>query len=164
MNPYNVLGLENGASFEDIKAAYRRLAKRYHPDLVPKAEKSIAEERLKAVNLAYEALVQERGRAKAGSGFEEVQRLLDRGEDGAALAMLNIMAGRPGRWHYYRGLIEARQGRFEEARNYLELAAKMDPDPMILAERNRICILQEALKRKKWSLWGWIRGLFQRSR
>ncbi|MBC8531383.1 DnaJ domain-containing protein [Gehongia tenuis] len=164
MNPYDVLGLENGASLEDIKAAYRRLAKRYHPDLVPKAEKTIAEERLKSVNLAYEALVQERGRTKADSGFEEVQRLLDRSEDGAALAMLNAMTGRSGKWHYYRGLIEARQGRFDEARNYLELAAKMDPDPMILAERNRICTLQEALKRKKRGLWSWIRGLFQRSR
>ena len=33
MDPYKVLGLEPGASDEEVKQAYRRLAKKYHPDL-----------------------------------------------------------------------------------------------------------------------------------
>ena len=35
MDPYKVLGLEPGASDEEVKQAYRRLAKKYHPDLNP---------------------------------------------------------------------------------------------------------------------------------
>ena len=34
-DPYKVLGLERGASDEEVKKAYRRLAKKYHPDLNP---------------------------------------------------------------------------------------------------------------------------------
>ena len=32
-NPYKVLGLQEGASDDEVKAAYKRLAKKYHPDL-----------------------------------------------------------------------------------------------------------------------------------
>ena len=34
-DPYKVLGLERGASDEEVKKAYRRLAKKYHPDANP---------------------------------------------------------------------------------------------------------------------------------
>ena len=34
-DPYQVLGLERGASDEEVKKAYRRLAKKYHPDANP---------------------------------------------------------------------------------------------------------------------------------
>ncbi|MCG6118049.1 MAG: DnaJ domain-containing protein [Aquimonas sp.] len=50
---YKTLGVEPGASDADIKAAYRRLARKYHPDVSKEAG---AEERFKAVNEAYEVL------------------------------------------------------------------------------------------------------------
>jgi curved DNA-binding protein len=50
---YKALGVEPGASDAEIKAAYRRLARKYHPDV---SKETGAEERFKAVNEAYEVL------------------------------------------------------------------------------------------------------------
>lgn len=54
MDYYSILGLNEGASEEDIKKAYRRLAKEHHPDLNPGDPES--EEIFKRVNEAYEVL------------------------------------------------------------------------------------------------------------
>lgn len=51
---YEVLGLSKGATDEEIKKAYRKLAKQYHPDLNP-GDKS-AEAKFKEINEAYETL------------------------------------------------------------------------------------------------------------
>lgn len=58
---YEVLGVEKNASQEDIKKAYRRLARKYHPD-VTGGDKE-AEARFKEVNEAYEVLGDEQKRA-----------------------------------------------------------------------------------------------------
>jgi curved DNA-binding protein len=50
---YNILGVEPGAGEAELKTAYRRLARKYHPDV---SKESGAEEKFKAVNEAYEAL------------------------------------------------------------------------------------------------------------
>ena len=53
---YRTLGLRTGASFEDIKAAYRRLARKYHPDVNPDDQR--AQERFIKVTQAYDALLE----------------------------------------------------------------------------------------------------------
>ncbi|MCI4567150.1 DnaJ C-terminal domain-containing protein [Lysobacter sp. CFH 32150] len=50
---YEILGVEPGAGEAEIKTAYRRLARKYHPDVSKEAG---AEEKFKAINEAYEAL------------------------------------------------------------------------------------------------------------
>lgn len=50
---YKILGLEAGAGDAEIKAAYRRLARKYHPDVSKEAG---AEDKFKAINEAYEVL------------------------------------------------------------------------------------------------------------
>ncbi|MDR3185761.1 MAG: molecular chaperone DnaJ [Christensenellaceae bacterium] len=58
-NYYEVLGLSKGASADDIKSAYRQLAKKYHPDVFATAnakEKSEAEKKFKDVQHAYDVL------------------------------------------------------------------------------------------------------------
>lgn len=54
---YSILGLKQGASQEDVKQAYRKLAKIWHPDRFPnQQQKQEAEEKIKIINLAYEQL------------------------------------------------------------------------------------------------------------
>src|SRR3970282_2831342 len=53
---YEILGVPRGASKEEIKRAYRRLAKKHHPDLNKDNPKS-AEEKFKKISEAYEVLI-----------------------------------------------------------------------------------------------------------
>lgn len=59
---YEVLGLSKGASSDEIKKAYRKLAKQYHPDLNPNNKE--AETRFKEVSEAYEVLSDSSKKAK----------------------------------------------------------------------------------------------------
>ncbi|WP_026659775.1 J domain-containing protein [Butyrivibrio sp. AC2005] len=53
-NPYETLGVQPGASDEEIKKAYRNLAKKYHPDLHPNDEAASA--KMNEINAAYDIL------------------------------------------------------------------------------------------------------------
>jgi molecular chaperone DnaJ len=67
-NPYEVLGIKEGASEEEIKKAYREQVKKYHPDQYhdnPLSE--LAEEKLKELNEAYDYLMKNAGNRK-GAG------------------------------------------------------------------------------------------------
>jgi molecular chaperone DnaJ len=70
MDLYIVLGLPHGATEADIKRAYRRLARRFHPDINPGDR--VAEARFRQILDAYETLIdpQRRSRYDAGQGFE----------------------------------------------------------------------------------------------
>ena len=63
-DPYEVLGVSRGASDEEIKKAYRALAKKYHPDRNPGDEE--AARKMNEINAAYDAI--KNGTANAGQG------------------------------------------------------------------------------------------------
>lgn len=62
-DPYEVLGVPQGASDDEIKAAYRKLAKKYHPDL--NGGSAEAEAKMKEVNEAYNILIKHKGSANS---------------------------------------------------------------------------------------------------
>lgn len=55
-NYYDALGIKRGASQEEIKKAYRKLARKYHPDV---SREENAEEKMQAINVAYDTLSNE---------------------------------------------------------------------------------------------------------
>jgi curved DNA-binding protein len=61
---YEVLGVPRTATPDDIKRAYRQLARKHHPDLQPTADRARAAERFKEINEAYEVLKDPEKRAK----------------------------------------------------------------------------------------------------
>ena len=61
-NYYDILGIKKGASEKEVKQAYRRLARKYHPDVNP-GDKS-AENKFKEINEAYEVLSDKDDRKK----------------------------------------------------------------------------------------------------
>jgi DnaJ-class molecular chaperone len=82
-DPYQVLGVQKTASDKEIKAAYRKLAKQFHPDLNP--GKSDLEDKFKEISVAYDLLSDpdKRKRFDAGeidaAGMETPQRQYYRG-------------------------------------------------------------------------------------
>ncbi len=67
---YRILGAEQNATLEELKAAYHRVAKQTHPDLAPADGKRRAELRMMRVNEAYMAILAERMRGAPAAGSE----------------------------------------------------------------------------------------------
>ena len=66
-NSYEILGIDRNVTDEEVKKAYKRLAKKYHPDNFATAsedKKKQAEEKMKKINTAYDSIKEERSRPK----------------------------------------------------------------------------------------------------
>ena len=61
LDPYSVLGVPRSATDDEVKKAYRRLSRKYHPDAnINNPNKDQAEEKFKQVQQAYEQIMKER--------------------------------------------------------------------------------------------------------
>lgn len=137
MNPYEVLGVSENASDEEIKKAYKELVKKYHPDKYqdnPLA--NLAEEKLQEINEAYDILMKgNRGDSRAGSygggrsvSFDsmQVRRYIDAGNLAAAEQILNSTSDRSAEWFFLSGMLSYRKGWYDDATSKLQTAADMD--------------------------------------
>lgn len=151
-DPYQVLGVSESATDEEIKKAYRDLARKYHPDNYhdnPLAD--LAQERMKEINAAYEQITKERsGGGRTGGGYggygsgsgqqyyrpsgsstssvlQQVRMAINSGDLSRAEALLASYSDHNAEWNFLKGVICYRRGWMDEARRYYETACQMDP-------------------------------------
>ncbi len=155
-DPYSVLGVRQDASEDEIKRAYRELARKYHPDNYqnnPLAD--LAEEKMKEINEAYDAITKMRsGGAGAGGGYsggagsgstgayqrqqthtgspiyQQIRQNINIGNIAQAEYMLSGVAVHDGEWNFLMGSVAYRKGWLDEAQRYFEIACNYDPSNM----------------------------------
>lgn len=137
-DPYEVLGVPKNASQEEIKAAYRKLAKQYHPDkYVGNPLADLAAEKFKEINEAYEALSGTSGqssyrgssRASYGSAgtFAQVRNLINMNSLDEAERILDTSSERGAEWFFLKGSLYIRRGWHDQGVNFLRQAVNLDP-------------------------------------
>ena len=141
-DPYQILGVTRNATDDEIKDAYRKLAKKYHPDNYGDNPLSdLAEEKMQEINEAYDAIVNMRkgGRNHSTSGtentstdFPEVRNLIRNGRIEEALEILDGVPPhqRNAEWYFLNGTVLYRRGWFDQAFTSFTTASRMDPSNM----------------------------------
>ena len=155
-DPYSVLGIDPSASDEEVKKAYRDLARKYHPDNYqnnPLAD--LAEEKMKEINEAYDTIT--RSRAAGGHGgsyqtgyqsggygyqtqqqysqqrsggdslFAQARQRINMGDLNGAEDLLRTAPGQTAEWHFLVGYIAYQRGWLDEAMQHFQTACSMEP-------------------------------------
>lgn len=150
MNPYAVLGIPENATDEQVKDAYRRLARQYQDDTVQNGPLyDVAQQKMTELDAAYDAIVAARRGQTAygganrsayrntnyntysysGSQFADIRAQIRAGRmDDAEMLLDGIpREQRSAEWYFLKGQIQQRRGWFDEAYSNLSKACQMDP-------------------------------------
>ncbi len=134
-NPYEVLGIQPTATDEEVKAAYRELAKKYHPDHYGNNPLSdLAEEKMQEINEAYDAIIRMRrqgGSAGSGNGsrYTDIRNLIRTGRTIDAESLLDGIPApsRDAEWYFLKGSVLYKKGWLDDAYSHFSTATRMDP-------------------------------------
>lgn len=168
-DPYSVLGVSRNASQDEIKKAYRDLARKYHPDnYVNNPLADLAQEKMKEINEAYDAITKgygtqssssynrssyqetsgAAGNARQSGGnyanfkYSEIRSDIQTGNISRAEQRLKFIADRDAEWYFLQGCIQQRKGWFFEAKQNFETAYRMAPNNY--EYRNALASMQTA--------------------
>ena len=146
-DPYKVLGVSPDASDEEIKRAYRRLAKQYHPDRNP--GDAVAAQKMQQINAAYEQIKNPEkaqpngygygydpyggysGQSNHSSGSDYQQaayQYIRFGRYREALNALGNCTQRDARWYYLSALANNGLGNQVTALEHIRRAVSLEPD------------------------------------
>lgn len=151
MDPYKVLGVTPQTSDDDVKRAYRELARKYHPDnYVGSPLADLAETRMKEINQAYDMIMNARtggssagastfsgayqrhgdgtGGGRASGIYAQVRDAINKGNLSLAEEMLQRSPARDAEWYFLIGTVYFRKGWYDEARSSFMQACSMDPN------------------------------------
>lgn len=142
-DPYSVLGVPRGASEEEITKAYRKLAKKYHPDLNPGDK--VAQEKMSEINAAYEQIKNGNtqtynsyggfggnyGGQRQSDGsydpFDVVIHYIRTGYYREALNVLNSINQKNAKWYYYSAYANYHLNNRIIALEHARMAVNMEP-------------------------------------
>ena len=147
-NPYEVLGISPSATNEEVRDAYRALAKKYHPDnYVDNPLADMAEEKMKEINAAYDEILRIRTEQKNsekeekrntgytnygayGSQTAKVRRAINDGDYDLAEKLLNEVEQRErdAEWFFLKGLVLLHGDYYFDAMRYINRACELDPN------------------------------------
>jgi len=147
-DPYSTLGVSPSASDDEIKRAYRDLARKYHPDnYVDNPLADLASEKMKEINEAYDEIQKRRSGGGSSSGgyqrnpygggysgsyggtgrFAQIRQMIAMGNIAGAEQLLRANQDGSAEWNFLMGAIAYRKGWLDEARRYYQTACQMEP-------------------------------------
>lgn len=141
-NPYKILGVPDGASEEECTKAYKKLAKKYHPDLNP--DNKEAEEKMAQINAAYDQIKNGNAPQQNGSQYSysrsysqsssapdyysSVVQFIQNRQYVQAINLLNDFEYRNAKWYYLSALANIGAGNRAVAEDHIRTAYAKEPD------------------------------------
>lgn len=143
-DPYKILGVPRDATEEQIKEAYRELAKKYHPDkYINNPLADLAAEKMRDINEAYDSITKNKGsadsrdsynnyssdfNASGGSAqFASIRKMINENRIEEADRALNESSVRNAEWHFLMGVVKERMGWHDMAFQHIARAVQLDP-------------------------------------
>ncbi len=152
-DPYRVLGVDRGASDEEIKKAYRTLSRKYHPDAnINNPNKAQAEEKFKEIQAAYNQIMDERQNGSYSNSYgynnsysydygsnnnygnasmemQAAANYINARQFAQAMNVLNSIpdSGRNGQWYFFASVASQGLGNLNDAREYIRRAIALEP-------------------------------------